>query len=90
MPVAVNCRPVPRAILGAAGVTPMETKVAAVTVSASGAELTAPRVAVIVVEPTEWLVTNPELVIPLLISATAIVLDVQVTALVKSCVEWSV
>jgi hypothetical protein len=44
---------VPRAAVGAAGVMPMETKVAAVTVSATGLALTARKAAVIVVEPTE-------------------------------------
>lgn len=84
MPMAVNAWPVPSEIRDTAGVTPMETKVAAVTVSATGAELTAPSVAVMFVEPTEWLVTNPDVVSPLLTSATPAAFDVQVTAPVRS------
>ena len=61
----------------------MDTKVAAVTVNATGEELIAPSAAVMFVEPTEWLVTSPEVPRPLLMSATDITLDVQVTALVR-------
>jgi hypothetical protein len=71
-------------MLSAPGVTPTETKAAVVTRSDTAMELTAPRVAVILVEPAEWLVTSPELGSLLLILATAVVLDVQVTARVKS------
>jgi hypothetical protein len=90
MPVAVNCCPVPSAILGVPGVTLMETKVAAVTVNTTGVELTAPKVALIVVDPAEWLVTDPDVVTALLMSATAVALDIQVTVLVKSWMELSV
>ena len=68
----------------------MKIKVAAVTVNATGEELTAPSVALMFVEPTEWLVTSPEVPRPLLMSATDVALDVQVTALVTFWVEWSV
>ena len=51
VPVAVNCCVVPRAMLGVAGVTAIDTKVAAVTVSTTDGELIEPRVAVILLVP---------------------------------------
>src|SRR5437773_161661 len=50
VPVAVNCRVVPFAMLGFVGVTAIEVRVAAVTVSVVFPE-TSPKVAVIVVGP---------------------------------------
>ena len=60
IPVAVNCRVVSTLMLELAGVTAIETKVAAVTVR-DAVPLTAPEVAVIVAEPVPVLVASPEL-----------------------------
>ncbi len=58
VPVAVNCLVVPTAMLEFAGVTAMETSVAAVTVS-DAVPLTPPDVAVMVAVPVPVLLANP-------------------------------
>ncbi len=58
VPVAVNCCVVPRAIAGLAGVTAIDTRAAAVTVSVVEPE-TEPEVAVMVVDPAATLVARP-------------------------------
>jgi hypothetical protein len=88
-PVAVNCCVRPLAILGRAGVTPIETSVAAATVSVVLPD-TAPRVAVIAVLPTLTVVTRPREPAALLIVATAGVAEDHVTVVVRFCVELSV
>ena len=88
MPVAVNCRLVPFAILGLVGVTAIDVSVAAVTVRVV-VPLTAPRVAVIVVEPSATAVALP-LSAALEMVAVAVDDEVQVTAAVKGWVLLSV
>ena len=58
MPVAVNCFVVPTAMLEFAGVTAIETRVAAVTVS-EAVPLTDPEVAVIAAVPVPTPVARP-------------------------------
>jgi hypothetical protein len=58
VPVAVNCLVVPTAMLEFAGVTAMETRVAAVTVS-DAVPLTPPDVAVMVAVPVPVVLANP-------------------------------
>lgn len=59
VPVAVNCFVVPMAMLELLGVTAIETRVAAVTVS-EAVPLTDPEVAVMVTEPMPVLVARPD------------------------------
>lgn len=75
--------------LGFAGVTPIETKVAAVTVRVVEPD-TLPRVAVIDEDPTLSAVANPIEPAALMIEATPVVEDFQDTDVVRSCVELSV
>lgn len=84
IPVAASCRVVPRAMLGAVGVTLMETSVAGVTVTAEFAEML-PEAAVMVVVPvvTPWTIPLEPAV--LLTVATAGVAELQVTEVVRSC-----
>ena len=89
MPVAANCSLVPFAIVGAAGVTVIDTRVAAVTASCVEPD-TPPSVAEIVVEPTPAEVARPEEPDALLIEAVAALDDPQVTDEVRFCVELSV
>ena len=84
VPVAVNCFVVPLAIEGFAGVTAIDTSVGAVTVRVV-VPLRAPEAALIVLVPAATPVANP----PALIVATLVVCEVQVTVLVKFCVELS-
>jgi hypothetical protein len=81
VPVAVNGSVVAAAIVGFAGLIAMETRVAAVTVS-TVEPLTEPAVAATVVwpRPTPLATPPPEMV------ATVGALELQVTAVVKSCV----
>ncbi len=79
--MAVNCSVVPALIEGLAGVTAIDTKVAAVTVSAVE-PLIEPEVAVIVVLPCAALVANPAAPIV----ATLVVPELHVTVPVKFCV----
>ena len=88
MPIAVNCRAVPRAITGLTGVTEIEVGTAALTLSV--VESLIPLVesaAVMVAEPTEVPVARPLLPAALLAVATAMLDELQVTELVRSCVE---
>ena len=87
----MNCWVVPRAIDGLVGVTSIEVSAAAVTVS--GVEAWIPlteSVAVIVEDPMAVLVARPLLPRALLTGATAIFEELQVTELVRFCVELSV
>jgi len=77
----VNCSVVPGAIEGVAGVTAIETSVAAVAVSVAD-PLTEPDVAVIVAVPCATLVASPVVVMV----ATAGVLELHCTVLVMFCV----
>src|SRR5436190_1973197 len=80
VPVAVNCRVVPFAMLGFVGVTAIEVRVAAVTVSVVFPE-TSPKVAVIVMGPPAATdVAKPCEPPALLIVATAV--------LEQNVVEW--
>ena len=75
------------AILGLAGVTAIDTSVAAVTVNVVlPAMAVEGSVAVIVVGPADNVVTNPLEPATLLIVAIAGAVDVQVTDDVRSCV----
>ena len=86
IPVAINCCVVPRAILGLTGVTPMDTRVAAVTVSvAVPAFPVAGSVAVIVMgPPMANAVASPFKPAALLMVATAVFAEVHVTDAVRS------
>ena len=86
--MAMNCRVVPRAMLGLAGVTVMDTSVAAVTVSMVDPDML-PDVAVIVVEPADADVARPLEPAALLIVATPPVDEFQVTDVVRFWVELS-
>ncbi len=85
MPVAVNCCVRPLATLGLAGVRAIEVSAAGVTVRVSIGLVTPPRAAVIFVVPvaSDW--ARPVL----LMVATEVVADAQVTRLVRSSVEPS-
>jgi len=87
VPVAINCCVVPLAMLGFAGVTLMETRLAAVTTKLVAPE-TLPSVAVTVVEPGLIAVTTP--LEGLAIEATPGVNELQLTEVVRFCVELSV
>ena len=80
----MNCCVVPLAIEGFAGVTAIEVKLAAVTVKPVE-PLIDPEVALIVADPVATPVTTPALVMV----ATVVVLEDQVTVLVRSCVVLS-
>src|SRR5205809_431405 len=89
VPVAVNCRVSPSGRLGLAGVTAIEVRVAAVTVSVVFPE-TPPKAAVIVMGPPAATdVANPCEPPALLIVATAVLDELQVTWVVRSCVVLS-
>ena len=88
--MAVNCFVVPSTMLAAAGVTPIDTKVAGVTVSVTAGDVTPPSAAVICEAPVAALVAKPFAPLVLLIVATVLLDDVQVTLLVTSCVLLSV
>jgi len=83
--VAVNCWVVPAAIEGFIGVTAIETRVAGVTVSVVDPEML-PEVAVIIVEPAAAEVANPLEPAALLIVAAPVFDELQVAAVVRSCV----
>ena len=70
------------------GVTPIDTSVAVVTVSVMFAD-TVPRVAATVLDPGLNARTSPADPAALLTEATAELEELQVTALVRSCVELS-
>jgi len=81
LPVAVNCCVNPLATAGFAGVTAIEAKVGAVTVSVVES-FTEPKLARIVVAPGATVVASPEL----LTVATVTAEEFQLTVLVRSCV----
>ena len=89
MPVALNCSVRPLAMLGLAGVTAIDTNVAEVTVRELLPE-TAPLVAEIVVLPTAAVLASPCEPLALLIVATLVLEDAQVTCVERFCVELSV
>jgi hypothetical protein len=84
VPVAVNCCVAPVAIDGLPGVTAIDCKVAAVTVSTVD-PLTAPSVALIVLVPTPAPVAKPAAVIV----ATEVVAEAHVNWAVRFCVLLS-
>jgi hypothetical protein len=86
--VAVNWRPDPLAMLGFAGVTERETSVAGVTVRVVVPD-TVPDDAVIVAVPVAAAVAEPLEPAALLIAATVVLDELQVTEAVTSCVELS-
>jgi hypothetical protein len=88
LPVAVNWRLVPLAMLGFAGVTEMDTSVAGVTVRVVVPD-TVPDEAVIVVAPVDADVAKPLEPAALLIVATAVVEEYHATISVRFCVELS-
>ena len=88
VPVAVNCSVVPRAILGLAGVTAMDTSVAELTVRAVEPAIL-PEVAVIVAVPAATAVANPKEPVVLPIVATDVFDELQVTDEVISFVLLS-
>ena len=79
VPVAVNCWVTPTGMLGLAGVTAMEDRVAEVTVRAALPE-TIPEVAVMIVAPAATAVARPLL----LTVATNVFDEVQITCVVIS------
>ena len=85
MPVATNCCFVPCAIDGVVGVTAIDTRVVAVTVSVV-MPLTPPLAAVMTVVPAPTPVANPFEPAASDIVAVAAVADVQVADVVRSCV----
>ncbi len=90
VPVAANCRPVPNAIEGSAGVTSIDTSTAGVTASVVDPDTLLPEwVASIVVTPTDALLASPWLPPALLIVATCGDDELHVTDVVRSCVVWS-
>ncbi len=80
MPVAVNCCVSPLAIDGFAGVTAMDTRAAAVTVSVV-VPFTLPDVALMVEVPVATAVARP----PAVMVATLLVAELHVAVLVRSC-----
>jgi hypothetical protein len=84
LPVAVNCSVPVVLMVGFAGVTAIETNVAAVTVKVAD-PLTAPETAFILLVPTPAAATIP----PEVTVATLVVCELQVTEPVIFCVEPS-
>lgn len=84
LPTALNCWFVPTAMVTGAGLTEIETRWAATTVS-SVVSVSEPTCAVIVAAPALTVVPKPEL----LIDATPGADELQVTPLTRSCVEPS-
>src|SRR6185369_13706118 len=85
VPVAVNCWNLPMAMLGFAGVTAMDCKVAGVTVRVVEPEIS-PDVAVMVVVPAAREVAVPFVPAALLMAALVVSEELQVTVVVRSCV----
>ena len=75
-------------MLGLAGVIDIDTSVAEVTVSVADPDIL-PDVALIVVEPAATDVANPLEPAALLMAATVVNDELQVTAVVRFCVELS-
>lgn len=88
--MATNCCVMPFAMVGFAGVTPMETSAAGVTVKVTAGETTLPRVAVTEVVPGATAVANPCVPVAMLMVAVAVVEDVHVTSAVMVWTELSV
>jgi len=88
VPAAVNCCVVPSTMFGLDGVIATETSVAGVTVSVVDPDRV-PDVAVIVVEPAATGVTSPLEAAALLMVATDVDDELQVTVVVRFCVEPS-
>jgi hypothetical protein len=88
VPMAVNCRRVPSAMLGSVGVTVRDTSIGGVTVSVIEADIL-PDVAVIVVRPIAAGVARPLEPAALLMAATAEEEELQLTDAVRSCVVLS-
>jgi hypothetical protein len=86
--VAVNCCVVLFAIEGLIGVTAIDVSVAAVTVRVVDPDIL-PDVALIVVEPVATGVANPWDPAALLMVATPVLDELQVTAVVRFCVVLS-
>ncbi len=86
--MAANCLVVPFAMLGLAGVIARETSVAAVTVRVVDPDML-PDVAVIDVEPAATGVATPLEPAELLIVATPVLEELQVTEVVRFWVELS-
>ena len=84
----MNCWVVPLTMLGLVGVTAMDTSVAEVTVSVVDPDLL-PDVAVIVVEPAAAAVASPLEPAALLMVATPVLDEFQVTDAVRFCVVLS-
>jgi hypothetical protein len=84
--MAVNWDLSPLAIVAFAGVTPRDTRVAAVTVTVVDPD-TPPKAAAIVVEPGLVAMVNPFDPETLLTEATVELEELHVTELVRSCVE---
>lgn len=84
LPTAVNCCCVPAAIVTVAGLTEIEVKCAATTVSVDVSDK-APNVAVIVVCPAPTVATSPAV----LTVATEVEDELQVTPLLRSELEPS-
>jgi len=85
VPVAVNCSVLPFGRLELLGVTPIDTSVAAVTVSGAEPD-TLPKIALKVVVPCPAAVANPFDPAALLMLATAVEDELQVTCDVRFCV----
>ena len=88
--MAMNCSPRPLAIPGLGGVTWIEASVAVVTVRAAFGEVTPPKLALTEVAPVVAAVARPLDPDALLMVATAIFEDAQVTDEVRFCAEPSV
>ena len=84
----MSCWVVPDAMLGLVGVTAMDTSVAEVTVRVVDPEMI-PDAAVIVVEPAATEVAIPSEPAALLMIATPVDEELQVTVAVRFCVELS-
>src|ERR1700677_514297 len=88
--MATNCCVVPSAMLGLAGVTAIETRVAGVTLKVTAGEVIPLNIAVIEVVPAMSVVASPAEPAVLLIEAASVFEESQVRELVRSCVEESV
>ena len=89
VPVAVNCSVSPLAMLGFGGVTWIADSVAPVTVRVVSGEVTLPRLALMLAEPTAVADARPLEPGALLMLAMLESDDNQVTAEVRSCLELS-
>ncbi len=89
VPVAVNCWLVPGARLWPVGVSAIDTRAAGVTVKVIAGEVTLPSAAVIWVVPAVTGCVTPAVPAALLMVATAGLVEVQVTWVVRFCVELS-